>query len=95
MQKNEKKNERKCKKVLPIYTNYGNIVIVKYRTHRKERTMKTELKNLLQALLMDLGQEYNEELDRAMNKKDKETAMKYIELNDCIDKLMNDISNES
>lgn len=40
MQKNEKKSERKYKEVLPIYTNYGNIVMINIEHKERKSKMK-------------------------------------------------------
>ena len=45
------------------------------------------------AMLLELGLNYHEELNLAMDKRDFEKAKKLNELNDCIDKLMKDIEN--
>lgn len=43
------------------------------------------------AMLLELGLNYHEELNRAMDKKDKEKAFKLIDLIECIDKISQDI----
>ena len=43
------------------------------------------------AMLLELGLNYHEELNKAMDKRDFEKAKMLIDLNDCIDKLMKDI----
>ena len=52
-------------------------------------TKKTELL----AMLMELSLDYSVELNRASDKRDFDKALRYIELKDCIDKLMQDIEN--
>ena len=51
--------------------------------------MKDKTKTL--AILFELGQIYHEEENRASCKRDSEEVFKLIDLNDCIDKLMEDI----
>lgn len=43
------------------------------------------------AMLLELGLNYHEELNRAMDKKDKEKALMINELLACVDKLTQDI----
>lgn len=43
------------------------------------------------AMLFELGLNYHEEINMAMDKKDKEKALYLIDLDDCIRKLMKDI----
>lgn len=43
------------------------------------------------AMLLELGLNYHEELNRAMDKKDTEKALMLSDLSECIDKLMKDI----
>ena len=54
-----------------------------------ERDDYSEVQRL--AVLLELGLNYHEELNRAMDKKDKEKALMISDLLDCVDKLMRDI----
>ena len=43
------------------------------------------------AVLLELGLNYHEELNMALDKHDFKKALMLVDLNDCIDKLMKDI----
>ncbi len=51
----------------------------------------TREKYEMMGMLVTLGATYNQELNRALEKHDREKAMQLIELSDCIDKLLEDI----
>ncbi len=51
----------------------------------------TREKYEMMGMLVTLGATYNQELNKALEKHDRENAMKFIELSDCIDKLLEDI----
>ena len=50
-------------------------------------------KNQRMAMLLELGLNYGEEFNRALNKKDKEEALRISKLIEYIDELMEDIEN--
>lgn len=55
--------------------------------------MRNEYSNTeRQAVLLELSLNYNEEINRAMDKRDFEKAKLLIDLKDCVDKVMDDIA---
>lgn len=54
--------------------------------------MRNEYNNIDRlAMLFELGLNYHEEINTAMDKKDTEKALYLIKLNECVHKLMKDI----
>lgn len=55
--------------------------------------MRNEYSNTeRQAVLLELSLNYNEEINKAMDKRDFEKAKVLIELKACVDKVMDDIA---
>ena len=54
--------------------------------------MRNEYTNTQRAaVLVEMGLNYSEEINRAMNKRDFEKVKKLTELSECIDKLLEDL----